>query len=324
MCGFGDKDRRPISPPPCIRLLIMDEKTGVEIDYNKIEDLSRFILVVDLADVDTLKESNMVVHLSGNNPAIGSSERGAFPPTHSTIPSNVPQPRDFDVPRVQAYQNSQFHGNVSSTGFGGLLNGNGHSTNGSYGGAPGPGYGIPPPSQSNPPQSCSRNLIGSLSATSFKLNDPAEKTGLWFIFQDLSIRTEGVFRLKFTFFDLMCQLQPMGPSSGERLAEFAPMLASIYSKPFQVWSAKKFPGVRPTTELSQTFADQGIKIPVRKNEGKGDDKKRKRGRNGESDDEDAEPEEENEADQWSQQPDSYPPHTSQYHQIAGQYRPPGQ
>jgi hypothetical protein len=32
MCGFGDKDRRPITPPPCVRLVITDAKTGLEID----------------------------------------------------------------------------------------------------------------------------------------------------------------------------------------------------------------------------------------------------------------------------------------------------
>ncbi|KAG5922091.1 hypothetical protein E4U42_005609 [Claviceps africana] len=32
MCGFGDKDRRPITPPPCVRLIITDVVTGKEID----------------------------------------------------------------------------------------------------------------------------------------------------------------------------------------------------------------------------------------------------------------------------------------------------
>lgn len=39
-----------------------------------------------------------------------------------------------------------------------------------------------------------RNLIGSLSASAFRLNDPDDKIGVWFILQDLSVRTEGVFR----------------------------------------------------------------------------------------------------------------------------------
>jgi hypothetical protein len=32
MCGFGDKDRRPITPPPCVRLVITDVNTGKEVD----------------------------------------------------------------------------------------------------------------------------------------------------------------------------------------------------------------------------------------------------------------------------------------------------
>ena len=32
MCGFGDKDRRPITPPPCVRLMVIDKKTGKEVN----------------------------------------------------------------------------------------------------------------------------------------------------------------------------------------------------------------------------------------------------------------------------------------------------
>lgn len=42
-----------------------------------------------------------------------------------------------------------------------------------------------------------RNLIGSLSASAFKLTDPQNKLGIWFILQDLSVRTEGSFRYVF-------------------------------------------------------------------------------------------------------------------------------
>jgi len=46
------------------------------------------------------------------------------------------------------------------------------------------------------------------------------------------------------------------------------VLASVFSDVFQVYSAKKFPGVCESTALSKCFATQGIKIPIRK-EGKG-------------------------------------------------------
>lgn len=39
-----------------------------------------------------------------------------------------------------------------------------------------------------------RNLIGSLSASAFRLTDPNDKIGIWFVLQDLSVRTEGSFR----------------------------------------------------------------------------------------------------------------------------------
>lgn len=54
----------------------------------------------------------------------------------------------------------------------------------------------------------------------------------------------------------------------------APVLAWTFSEPFQVFSAKKFPGVIESTDLSKKFAEQGIKIPIRKdakNEGGVDD-----------------------------------------------------
>lgn len=59
----------------------------------------------------------------------------------------------------------------------------------------------------------------------------------------------------------------------------APVLASVFSEPFQVFSAKKFPGVIESTQLSKCFALQGIKIPIRKDGVKGS-----RGRGGDGDD----------------------------------------
>lgn len=124
--------------------------------------------------------------------------------------------------------------------------------------------------QTQGPGSITRNLIGQVSTSSTQLKDLDKKPGLWFIFQDLSVRTEGVFRLKFSFFDLQdgkhSEKKSDDPDSAESLmlAHQAPMLAQAYSKPFQVYSAKKFPGVIESTPLSKEFARQGIKIPIRK------------------------------------------------------------
>lgn len=39
-----------------------------------------------------------------------------------------------------------------------------------------------------------RNLIGSLTVNAFTLKDDQENLGVWFVLQDLSVRTEAVFR----------------------------------------------------------------------------------------------------------------------------------
>ena len=59
-------------------------------------------------------------------------------------------------------------------------------------------------------------------------------------------------------------LPPAMMPSGFLAKSRAPVLASAFSEPFCVFSAKKFPGVCESTPLSKAFALQGIKIPVRK------------------------------------------------------------
>ncbi len=50
------------------------------------------------------------------------------------------------------------------------------------------------PVNQNPQGMFTRNLIGSLAASAFRLTDPDDRIGIWFVLQDLSVRTEGNFR----------------------------------------------------------------------------------------------------------------------------------
>lgn len=65
-----------------------------------------------------------------------------------------------------------------------------------------------------------------------------------------------------------------GPSFGvgKLNTSSAPVLASCFSNTFEVFSAKKFPGVIESTKLSKCFATQGIKIPIRKDGFRGNDR----------------------------------------------------
>ena len=329
MCGFGDKDRRPITPPPCIRLMVMDGTTRKEVDINNL-DTAFFVLTVDLWNVEATKEVNLVAHAQSNAPSIGQVVPASFPHTVSNPSPNQPPPRPFrDLAQVPAYSRpTQNFASPSSaqqsdpatsyyspsSGYSTYSNGvvspaypsqagyqfqdqrngyqdyrNGHpgqQVNGyqqhhsspsfsSQGGGPGyPSYASPrhetPPGINEPRGAFTRNLIGSLSASAFKLNDLSENFGIWFVLQDLSVRTEGWFRLKLNFVNVGQPNASGQPAAvnGQVLQTVtkttAPVLASIFSKPFRVFSAKKFPGVIDSTDLSKSFANQGIKIPIRK------------------------------------------------------------
>ena len=134
-----------------------------------------------------------------------------------------------------------------------------------------------------------RNLIGSLCVSAFKLTNPNNEMGVWFILQDLSVRTEGSFRyfhlhLIFRFdarseaylsYRLKMNFVNVGsPTAAQTLnTASAPVLASCFSDKFDVYSAKKFPGVIESTNLSKCFATQGIKIPIRKDGIRGNERR---------------------------------------------------
>ena len=50
------------------------------------------------------------------------------------------------------------------------------------------------PTMAGPSGNYTRNLIGSCSVSAYSLSDLQENNGLWFVLQDLSVRTEGSFR----------------------------------------------------------------------------------------------------------------------------------
>ncbi|KAK4659142.1 hypothetical protein QC762_107600 [Podospora pseudocomata] len=290
MCGFGDKDRRPITPPPCVRLIVTDENTGKEIDCNEIE-YGMYVLNVDLWDEHALKEVNLVRHTTAS-PSISSTSPASYAQMESTpaysniLPSNIP-PRDVGYGQVYPPPGQAVSPYGMQPAYGAGFVG---APNSGYGQAPyfrdypqevGMSYGFGPPRVFEPSYGIggqrmsiggtapsgmfTRNLIGSLAASAFRLNDPDDKIGIWFVLQDLSVRTEGCFRLRFSFVNVGIPMSnPGSGANGVVNQGSAPVLAAVFSEVFQVYSAKKFPGVCESTPLSKCFATQGIKIPIRK------------------------------------------------------------
>ncbi|KAG0284071.1 hypothetical protein BGZ96_011550 [Linnemannia gamsii] len=116
---------------------------------------------------------------------------------------------------------------------------------------------IATPGQTNPPR-LTRILMGALVASPTLLHNEHNQMGWYFSFADLSVRTEGVYTLKFSL------MQFANFEFDEKGGNHASMLiAEETSEPFTVYSAKKFPGMTESTELSKAFARQGLKIPIR-------------------------------------------------------------
>ncbi|KAI7901618.1 velvet factor-domain-containing protein [Cokeromyces recurvatus] len=166
MCGFGEKDRRPIDPPPIVQLIVRQEGQDMPVDVQTLQ-IPFFVLHVTLWSDDRSEERNII---------------------------------------------------------------------------------------SNPPK-CTRVLMGSLVSSPSLLKNPQGEQGLYFAFPDLSIRTEGRYTLRFSLMKLV--------NSDFQENAKSKIVAQVFSDPFTVYSAKKFPGMTESTELSKTFAKQGLKIPIR-------------------------------------------------------------
>ncbi|KIP12757.1 hypothetical protein PHLGIDRAFT_97406 [Phlebiopsis gigantea 11061_1 CR5-6] len=128
-----------------------------------------------------------------------------------------------------------------------------------------------------PRHTYTRTLVGPLSANACRLLDEHRKPGIFFLFQDLSIRTEGTFRLRLRLMNVGAPPAPE-PGSNRVHTDVSPVLAQTFTEPFVVFSAKRFPGVPDTTALSIALGNQGQKLPLRnRNNTK---QGRKRARNG--------------------------------------------
>ncbi|KAI6006182.1 velvet factor-domain-containing protein [Pisolithus orientalis] len=97
-----------------------------------------------------------------------------------------------------------------------------------------------------------RCTTGSVVSSLYHLKDTENRNedAGFFVFPDLSVRTEGSYRLKLSLFEVV--------------GNIVRHCKSIYSIPFYVYTAKKFPGMEESTPLSCSLADQGIKIRIRK------------------------------------------------------------
>ena len=225
MCGFGDKDRRPLSPTLIVKLIITDETTGAEVSPLEV-NTSLFLLATDLCHPDSLMVAprNILVHHHGST--LASAAGGSYgaaaarPGPASRSPGEGDSVRGGTVSYAAPRRNGQGDSGEGASGqlppissldlpgragAGNEISQESASSQRSYErGFGGPnsamfgGGGMMP----GPAESYTRNLVGAAVASASVLKDEADKWSIFFVFQDISVRTEGVYRIKLMFVNL--------------------------------------------------------------------------------------------------------------------------
>jgi len=107
-----------------------------------------------------------------------------------------------------------------------------------------------------PDRRTTRRLMGQLVASPSVAKDEHDVEGCFFCFPDLSCRTHGKYRLRF----ILMRIDPMNLHVGG----FSPILTEVLSDVFTVYTAKDFPGMRPSSALTRALKLQGCNIQVKK------------------------------------------------------------
>ncbi|KAI8069991.1 velvet factor-domain-containing protein [Gongronella butleri] len=93
-------------------------------------------------------------------------------------------------------------------------------------------------------------LSGTTVSSLYRLRDIDNQDGGFYIFGDLSVKKQGIFKLHFSLFEIRD-----GAVENQK---------ALFSDTFTVYLPKQFPGALEATFLSRTFSDQGVKMRIRK------------------------------------------------------------
>lgn len=107
-----------------------------------------------------------------------------------------------------------------------------------------------------PDRRTTRRLMGQLVASPSVAKDEHDVEGCFFCFPDLSCRTHGKYRLRFALMKIVPENMHVGG--------FSPIITEVISEVFTVYTAKDFPGMRPSSALTRALKLQGCNIQVKK------------------------------------------------------------
>ncbi|POS86141.1 hypothetical protein EPUL_003693, partial [Erysiphe pulchra] len=124
--------------------------------------------------------------------------------------------------------------------------------------------------QQTPPASTPAPILTGMPVSGTAYLDRPSEAG-YFIFPDLSVRHEGQYILNFNLYeeskndlDQDFDQKPMTPQEPTSTDSSYDWRLEVKSIPFTVYSAKKFPGLSESTDLSKIVAEQGCRVRIRR------------------------------------------------------------
>lgn len=104
-------------------------------------------------------------------------------------------------------------------------------------------------------KSVGSNLMGTTASSLHRLKNMSNQDIAVFVFPDLTVKKEGQFQLRF----VLMNLEEDQGTPGEWVT-----ICQCYSDVFTVHSSRTFPGMAESTPLTRMFADQGVRVRLRK------------------------------------------------------------
>ncbi|KAI9183670.1 hypothetical protein H9P43_004588 [Blastocladiella emersonii ATCC 22665] len=211
MCGYGERsDRRPIDPPPIIQVKVDDPNAPTSTAYLHNPFLFMHATLIPPENAPSRATADAA------SPARSSTGSGELPtprePGTANSVSDAPDSAPVEAPEPAPARARAESPSVAAQ----------HS----------------------------RITSGCVVSSLFRLRDVDGSEGGFFVFPDISVRTEGTYRLRFTLLEL---------ANGRTRR-----IASLVSSPFVIYAPKKFPGLDESTPLSKLFAAQGLKVRTRR------------------------------------------------------------
>lgn len=233
-CGAGDKDRRAIDPPPILQLLITDFSSDSQEDLDALK-YNFYVVGCQLFAINTdlktgaerwIHTSNIIERGSSSSSSKSRNEAGDRRRSgRGADESSQQNERSVQVLSGRTYVSPFF-------------------------------VDADPEPQRAPthPSSSSTVVDGKGKSKQYlpitPLSPPARIPSTFFIFADLSVRTSGLYRLRFRLVDV-------GKVAESRPGTSTPILDEVWSEPFQVYAAKDFPGMRETPYLTEQLKGLG-------------------------------------------------------------------